>query len=160
MPITGFSRPGDGAGGLKIADKLNFVANLNSKGQSASMSDSTSVLVSKVSNLGNVGSKQYVSNSGVTTSGLNTVTGLPFTPKYVTVKYTDGSGNYYQHTLSSPVQGNSSYTLNDTALMISTNNSNMPAGYNATGSVIITNGFKFASQVPAGYSFTYDAYGS
>jgi hypothetical protein len=58
MSVPGFNRPVDGAGGLKIPDKLKFVANLNAKGQTATMADNVASLISKVGTISNIKSIQ------------------------------------------------------------------------------------------------------
>jgi len=84
MPVAGFNRPGDGANGLKIVDKLNLVANLVAKGQNATANDSISTLISKILNLGNVGSFRKATGSVVSDGGnLMAINNLAFTPLIV-----------------------------------------------------------------------------
>jgi hypothetical protein len=155
MPIAGFSRPGDGAGGLKIADKLNFVANLNTKGQNASMSDNTSVLVSKVSNLGNVGSKQYASGSGTSNGSTNAIiAGLAFAPKYIIVRYTYGSNPIF-HTIASSPAINGVNSSNNVAINVGSGGA---SGYTTT-SATTSDGATFTTLGPS-LSYTYEAFGS
>jgi len=150
--------------------KQNVVTALTTRGIVAIVSETWSSLVSKMNksanvvagniksgvtidnvtgtytnSIANLGGVNFLSGTGTTdSSGILTVTGLPFTPRTIMVYVTIGTNFYqfYYNPASNHSNSNGSYVLSDGGVQITTGNAGSPAAITYSHVfALITNGF-------------------